>query len=57
MSSFYVYVLRRRILDRDTVLDVEAVDVSEGAADELRDDGEEFSGIDGHAWAKEGFVT
>ena len=46
-----------RIRDRDAVLDVEAVDVSEGAADELRDDGEDFSGIDGHAWAKEGFVT
>jgi hypothetical protein len=38
-------------------LDVEAVDVSEGAADELRDNGEDFSGIEGHARAKEGFVT
>jgi hypothetical protein len=38
-------------------LDVEAVDFSEGAADELRDDSEDFGGIDGQAWSKEGFVT
>jgi len=38
-------------------LDVKTLDLCHWVADELRDDGEDFGGVNGHAGAVEGFVT